>query len=183
MTCGRQKIAHDRRPLVETVADIKIGASGKFNCGSIEGSFVSLIRATRALVGESLRSADATFGQHQFSPGDQSSSNLRKGVMRDKPEQITEIGKEISFRQRSRAARIKRQLVQIEAQKAKLQTEWNEANIRKSGLAASSRCAQAISNAPAAGLNTKRFPTSGRLEVVSEAPPFFGAACVVKVSR
>ena len=103
--------------------------------------------------------------------------------MPDKPEQIIKIAKEISLGQRSRAARIKRQLAQIEMQQAKLQTEWNGAISRMSALAASSRYAQAISSVPVAGLNTKQFPTSGRWEAVSEPLTFFGAACAMKLSR
>jgi hypothetical protein len=49
--------------------------------------------------------------------------------MPDNQDQIIEIAREISLRQQSRSARIKRQLGQIEAQKAKLEAELQAANL------------------------------------------------------
>jgi hypothetical protein len=56
-------------------------------------------------------------------------SHCEDGKMPDNSKQMIEIAQEISFRQQSRAARIKRQLAQLEAQKAKLEVEWHAANL------------------------------------------------------
>jgi len=49
-------------------------------------------------------------------------------AMTDKSSQITEIAKEIALRQQSRAADIQRELAKIEAEKAKLQSEFHAVN-------------------------------------------------------